>query len=186
MTLVRTLRSARTMLSGLAVVAVFSVCALTATGPASLVTNQWTPQATAMQPATYKGATQATHASLSTSPYERSTLRRINQVRRAHHLGTLRFASCPNRVATKWSAFLASTHGFYHQSMRRLLNVCHARYAGETLGMGTMTPKKLVSLWMHSPPHRHILLSKSPRRIGIGATQNSRGQWVVAANFMRF
>jgi uncharacterized protein YkwD len=184
MTVVRFLRVTQRTLSGLAVVALFCVCALSATGPSTLVTRTWTPHTTAMQTAT-QDVVQG-QPSLSTSPYERSTLRRINDVRRAHHLGTLSFASCPNRVATKWSAFLARTHGFYHQSMQRLLNVCHARYAGETLGMGTITPKKLVSMWMHSPPHRHILLSKSPRRIGIGATQNSQGQWVVAANFMRF
>ena len=41
-------------------------------------------------------------------------------------------------------------------------------------------------MWMHSPPHRAVLMSKSPRRIGIGATPNARGEWVVAANFMRF
>ena len=39
---------------------------------------------------------------------------------------------------------------------------------------------------MHSPPHRQVLLSQQPRRIGIGATPNAGGEWVVAANFMRF
>jgi uncharacterized protein YkwD len=70
--------------------------------------------------------------------------------------------------------------------MTHLLNKCDAYYAGETLGRGAITPKTLVSMWMHSPPHRAVLMSKSPRRIGIGATPNARGEWVVAANFMRF
>ena len=68
----------------------------------------------------------------------------------------------------------------------RLLNKCDAYYAGETLGRGAITPQTLVSMWMHSPPHRAVLMSRSPRRIGIGATPNARGEWVVAANFMRF
>jgi hypothetical protein len=29
-------------------------------------------------------------------------------------------------------------------------------------------------------------MSKSPTRIGIGATPNASGEWVVAANYMRF
>lgn len=183
MTFVRLLRIAQRILSGV-VVAVLCVCVMSTTGSASLVTKEWTPHPTAKQSQT--PPLPVVRTPISASSYEASTVRRINEVRRAHHLQPLTFASCANRVASKWSAFLARTNGFYHQSMVRLLTVCHARYAGETLGMGTITPKKLVSMWMHSPPHRHILLSKSPRRIGIGATRNSRGQWVVAANFMRF
>ncbi len=129
---------------------------------------------------------QAATPAMATGTYERRTLRQINRVRRNHHLRTLRFAPCANRVANRWSAHLASTNTFYHQSMTKLLHTCHAVYAGETLGMGMVTPRKLVSMWMHSPPHRHILMSRKPRRIGIGATPNSAGQWVTAANFFRF
>ncbi len=186
MTVIRVLRSVQRILSGVAVAALVGVCALSVASSSTLVTKQWTPHQAAERSAAYQGDVQAAKPTMSASSYERSTLRHINGVRRAHHLRPVKFASCANHVASKWSAHLASTNGFYHQSMVRVLKVCHARYAGETLGMGTMTPKKLVSMWMHSAPHRHILLSKSPRRIGIGATPNSRGQWVVAANFIRF
>ena len=160
---------------------------MSATSSSTLVTKQWSShEATKPLTAPYQQVAETAHPAMSPLAYERATLRGINAVRRAHHLQPLTFASCTNKVARKWSAFLSRTNGFYHQSMLGLLSLCHARYAGETLGMGTMTPKKLVSLWMHSPPHRHILLSKSPQRIGIGATPNSKGEWVVAANFMRF
>lgn len=129
---------------------------------------------------------QATVPAMGTSDYEHRTLRQINRVRHNHHLGALRFAACPNRVANRWSAHLASTNTFYHQSMTTLLKTCHAKYAGETLGMGSVSPRQLVSMWMHSAPHRHILMSRSPRRIGIGSTPNAAGQWVTAANFFRF
>jgi uncharacterized protein YkwD len=129
---------------------------------------------------------QSASPALGTSDYEHRTLRQINRVRHNHHLRRLTFQSCANRVANRWSAHLASTNTFYHQSMTRLLKRCNAHYAGETLGIGSVTPRKLVSMWMHSAPHRHILLSKAPRRIGIGATPNSNGQWVTAANFFRF
>jgi len=129
---------------------------------------------------------QATVPAMGTSDYEHRTLAQINRVRHNHHLRALSFASCPNRVANRWSAHLASTNTFYHQSMTGLLKTCHATYAGETLGKGSVSPSELVSMWMHSAPHRHILMSRSPRRIGIGSTPNAEGQWVTAANFFRF
>jgi uncharacterized protein YkwD len=181
------LRQAQRIVS-VAVIAAFTcVCVMSATGTSTLHTTQWSSHPTTKElTAPYQRMAQTAHPAMTRSSYERATLRNINAVRRAHHLGTLSFANCPNRAASKWSTHLALTHGFYHQSMLRLLDACRAHYAGETLGMGTMTPKKLVSLWMHSPPHRHILLSKNPRRIGIGATPSSNGEWVVAAEFMRF
>lgn len=187
LTFVRLLRPAQRILSVVVIAAFTCVCLMSAAGHSTVHTKQWSSHpATSELTAPYQRVAQTAHPAIARSAYERATLRNINAVRRAHHLRTLSFASCSNRAANKWSTHLAVTHGFYHQSMVRLLDVCRARYAGETLGMGTMTPKKLVSLWMHSPPHRHILLSKAPRRIGIGATPNSHGEWVVAAEFMRF
>ena len=122
----------------------------------------------------------------SANVYEQQVQYYVNVQRRAHHLAPLSMASCADAVAERWSAYLAAHDAFYHQSMNRLLVKCDAYYAGETLGRGAITPKTLVSMWMHSPPHRAVLMSPSPRRIGIGATPNARGEWVVAANFMRF
>lgn len=117
--------------------------------------------------------------------YEKQVQYWIN-VRRAHHgLRHLRVASCIDRVAERWGEHLATTDTFYHQSMNAVLDTCHAHYAGETLGRGAITPKRLVYLWMHSPEHRHVLLSKYPRRIGIGAFPDRFGEWVVAADFMK-
>jgi uncharacterized protein YkwD len=118
--------------------------------------------------------------------YEQGVQYWVNAQRKRHGLKPLKFASCTDAVAESWSSALASSNTFYHQSMNKLLTRCHAYYAGETLGRGAITPKTLVTMWMHSPPHRHVLMSKSPTRIGIGATPNSGGEWVVAANFMRF
>jgi uncharacterized protein YkwD len=122
----------------------------------------------------------------SANVYEQQVQYYVNVQRRAHHLAPLSMAGCADSVAERWSAYLAAHDAFYHQSMNRLLVKCDAYYAGETLGRGAITPKTLVSMWMHSPPHRAVLMSPSPRRIGIGATPNARGEWVVAANFMRF
>ena len=131
-------------------------------------------------------AGQSVFPAYSDAYYEQGVQYWVNVQRKRHGLRALRFASCTDAVAENWSSKLASTGGFYHQSMTTLLNRCHAYYAGETLGRGAITPKTLVTMWMNSAPHRHVLMSKSPTRIGIGATPNASGEWVVAANFMRF
>ena len=131
-------------------------------------------------------AAQSVFPAYSSAYYEQGVQYWVNVQRKRHGLRPLKFASCTDAVAERWSSTLASSGGFYHQSMTSLLNRCHAYYAGETLGRGAITPKSLVTMWMHSAPHRHVLMSKSPTRIGIGATPNARGEWVVAANFMRF
>ena len=123
---------------------------------------------------------------LSDTVYERRVQDWVNVSRRRHGLRALRFAACTDAAAERWSSHLAARNAFYHQAIGRLLERCNASYAGETLGRGTITPRRLVSMWMHSPPHRHVLLSKSPRRIGIGAVPTATGEWVVAAELMRF
>jgi uncharacterized protein YkwD len=110
----------------------------------------------------------------------------VNKRRAAHDLRRLKVASCADDVAESWSRYLAANNEFFHQSMTDVLDRCDATYAGETLGRGSMRPRKLVRMWMESPGHRAVLLSSKARRIGIGATPDADGRWVVAANFIRF
>lgn len=128
----------------------------------------------------------ATMSAAQIDGYESKTQYWVNRQRVQRGLPRLRLAGCAETVAKRWSEHLAVTGEFYHQSMSDVLNRCDARYAGETLGRGTMTPRGLVKLWMQSPPHRAVLLSSKSRRIGVGATYDSTGRWVVAANFVRF
>lgn len=117
--------------------------------------------------------------------YERRVRVLINRKRAARGLPRLRPAACPDGTALRWSRHLAATDTFYHQSMTTVLDTCNAQYAGETLGRGSMSPSRLVYLWMHSSGHRAVLLSTKSRRFGVGAVPYGTG-WVVAANFVRF
>jgi uncharacterized protein YkwD len=132
--------------------------------------------------------TLAAGSSLAMAPltYERRVQRIVNKRRANHDLPRLRVAACATTTAKRWSRHLAANNQFYHQSMTTVLNRCNARYAGETLGRGSMAPRKLVRMWMQSPGHRAVLLSSKSRRIGVGATTDAYGRWVVAANFVRF
>ncbi len=165
------LRPARHALAALALtVATLGGVATVSSSPAEAVTAS----STALAPA------------MATSTYERRVQYWVN-VRRSHHgLPKLRLAACTESVAEQWGKYLASTDQFFHQSMTSVLDRCNAYYAGETLGRGAISPKHLVYLWMHSPEHRHVLLSRYPRRIGIGAFPDRYGEWVVAAEFMKF
>jgi uncharacterized protein YkwD len=128
----------------------------------------------------------AASPAVSSSTYEQQVQYYVNVQRRQHGLRALTLASCTETAAERWGAHLAATDTFYHQSMTTLLRRCNARYAGETLGRGQVTPATLVTMWMNSSAHRHVLMSASPTRIGIGSYANARGEWVTAANFMRF
>jgi uncharacterized protein YkwD len=129
-------------------------------------------------------ATTATAVAADT--YEQRVQRLVNRRRVNRELPRLRLAACPDRVAEEWSTYLAVNQLFEHRSMTYVLNRCDARYAGETLGRGTMSPRKLVRMWMNSPAHRDVLLKRKARRIGVGASRDIFGRWVVAANFVRF
>jgi uncharacterized protein YkwD len=154
----------------------------------ALVLTTVTPPDRADRPAPGTATAPATHqvAGTTLDDYEKRVHRLINKRRAGHDLRRLRLADCPETTAKRWSRHLARTEEFYHQSMTDVLDACEAVYAGETLGRGSMTPRKLVRMWMESSGHRAVLLSPKSRRIGIGASVMSDGRHVVAANFIRF
>ena len=133
-------------------------------------------------------ATNSSASSPAMSPrvYEKRVQHQVNVVRKAHGLPRLRVARCTDDVAERWNAHLAKNDLFYHQSMWDILDRCDARYAGETLGRGAITPRVLVQMWMHSEGHRAVLMSPLARRIGVAARPDAFGRWVTTADFMRF
>ena len=124
--------------------------------------------------------------SIAPDTYESRVIAFINRERAARGLVKVRAQSCTDYYAERWSRRLGRTLEFFHQDLDPFFSQCHARYAGETLARGAVTPAEIVQLWMNSPGHRAILLSKNPRRVGVGAYLDSRGDWLVAADFTRF
>ncbi len=161
-----------------------ALVAVLAAGGAAVVTPT-TASATPV-PTVSLVTTQAVAPAMSKSSYEYAVKYWVNHVRRAHHLRALPLASCTDAAGDRWSAHLAATDTLYHQSMTKLLYQCNVYYAGETLGRGAISPRTLVNMWMRSPEHHAILMSRQPNRIGIGATPDAHGQWVIAAEFMKY
>lgn len=101
---------------------------------------------------------------------EASIVRALNQVRAAHHLAPLRADFALARAADAHSAQMARTGQITHGAMgARLRRYTHARTLGETLAWYSKCDgRKIVSMWMASPPHRAILLGSQFHRIGVG------------------
>ena len=117
--------------------------------------------------------------------YERKVRRQINRKRANHDLRRVKGSACAARLAQNWSDYLAPRMEFYHQDLSPFFSKCNATYAGENLARGAVTPKHMVRLWMQSPGHRQIMLSKNPRKVGLGATLDPNGDWLVTADFIR-
>lgn len=125
-------------------------------------------------------AAEETHAG-----YEKRVRHWINVRRDQHGLSQLGTARCATRLATRWSEHLVRTDGFHHRDMQVVLNRCEATWAGETLGKGSITPRRLVRMWMDSPGHRAILLAEQPGHFGVGTARAGDGQLLTTANFIR-
>ena len=167
--------------------ATWLVTAAVTTSLLSLGTATHPAPATAAPATAMSGTAVVAGSVITMSPdsYERRVHRVVNLRREALGLRALGKSACAAGTAGRWASHLALTDVLYHQSMSVVLRTCDASYAGETLGRGTMTPRQLVKMWMRSPDHRAILLSRKPRRVGIGASPDALGRYVVAANFVR-
>jgi uncharacterized protein YkwD len=116
---------------------------------------------------------------------EFAIVREINRVRRAHHLRTVRLATPLARVARRHSSLMLKYDALSHSSFdgssfsTRLQRAGKRRQYGETLawapaGAG-VSARVLLGLWMHSPPHRAVLMNGRLRRVGVGRVFGAMG-----------
>jgi len=125
-----------------------------------------------------------TPSALTTARYETRVIYQINLQRARYHKGRLAAASCPDRYAERWAAYLARSGRFYHQSMYPILRGCGAHRVAENLARGNVGAEKIVAAWMRSPGHRANVLDGRLTRIGVAAVYRN-GTWTVAADFSR-
>jgi uncharacterized protein YkwD len=111
------------------------------------------------------------------------TLCLINAQRRAHGLAPLTTNLTLVRAARRHASDMVLRNYFSHVSLSGATFTVRLRRngylrgncswsAGETLawGIGALaTPAATVNAWMHSPPHRAVLLGRVYRDVGIGA-----------------
>ena len=127
---------------------------------------------------------------------EQRVLRLLNDVRHAHGLSRLRRAAprCA-APAREHSADMLRRGYFEHDSPtetfdKRIRRFLDSPLVGEDIAWGTGsygTPAGIVSLWMHSAPHRRIILMPSLHRVGLGIAtgsfQGAPGAMMATADF---
>jgi uncharacterized protein YkwD len=113
-----------------------------------------------------------------------ATLCLMNQLRNARRLPSLRINSALARIASGQANDMVRGHYFADQSitgqspLSRIIASGYAHPASvrlltaQNIGCGTgphATPAGIVDAWMHSSPHRRIMLTGAYRDVGIGA-----------------
>jgi uncharacterized protein YkwD len=107
---------------------------------------------------------------------ERKVIRIVNRIRARHGLRRLKTSRRLARAASQHTGDMIARNFLSHASSdgtgmaQRVRHYTGARWIGETIAVvsGRATASRAVRLWMHSPPHRAVLLSPAGRRIGVG------------------
>ena len=111
-----------------------------------------------------------------------STVCLLNAARRRHGLPPLhvnrRLSLASRRHAHSMAAHHYFAHGDFVGRIRAVHYLSGARswIIGENIAWGSQrlgSPAAIVKAWMHSPPHRANILSRSFREIGIGVSRGA-------------
>jgi uncharacterized protein YkwD len=160
-----------------------------------LATCLITLTAAAAEPAAASGCAGASAKAASASPgkLRSALLCLVNRKRSANGLGSLKLDRRLQKAATRHARDMVRHNYFAHQRpggpdlTERLRRAgWHGHAWGETIAYGcgsSGTPRATVRMWMHSPPHRDILLSGTYRHGGMGVTDSapcgSGSMWVL-------
>jgi uncharacterized protein YkwD len=119
----------------------------------------------------------------------------LNDIRREHKLPPFALSVALRASAREHSADMLARHYFEHNSPgetfdHRIRRHLDSSLVGENIAWGTgryATPAGIVSLWMHSPEHKHIILMRGLHRIGLGIAvgtfEGSSGAAMATADF---
>ena len=113
---------------------------------------------------------------------ETGVVKAINHVRSANGLPRLSASFGLARAADAHSASMlrrnTMSHGAFSSRVRRYV---HVRRVGENLAwMSRCSANAIVNMWMNSPSHRKVLLTRSFTRVGVGQRASSRVCFVTA------
>ncbi|HET6171852.1 MAG TPA: CAP domain-containing protein [Gaiellales bacterium] len=105
----------------------------------------------------------------------------LNAIRHEHGLSTLAGSVALRHAARSHTSDMLEHGYFEHNSPNERFDVRVRRFlksplVGENIAWGTGsygTAAGLVSLWMHSPAHRHIILMPELHRVGLGIATGS-------------
>ncbi len=122
-------------------------------------------------------------ASPRTNSVEAGIVRAMNDFRAQHGLPKLRqqlgFARAADAHSAKMLRENKLAHGAYGKRVRRYVR--RVKRVGENLAwMNRCDPGEIVRMWARSSGHRHVMLSRSFRRVGVAQRATSAACFVTA------
>jgi uncharacterized protein YkwD len=126
---------------------------------------------------------------------ERSVLVLLNDIRKDHGLSAFTASTALRGAAREHSADMLARGYFEHDGPaesfdKRIRRFLKSPLVGENIAWGTgkyASPEGIVRLWMHSPPHRRIILMPTLHRVGLGVAkgsfQGNQGAVMATADF---
>ena len=108
----------------------------------------------------------------------------VNSERAAVGLAPLKVSTCAQRFAVTWSAHMAATGDFSHQSLTPIMTGCSAWGAGENIAYGATSADQFMTLWMNSAGHKANILRATFTHIGVGVAQTADGRWYATQDFL--
>jgi uncharacterized protein YkwD len=121
-------------------------------------------------------ATGLAPAAMAATPSEKRLLGLIDSARRSHGLPALRDSGSLCRSARRYSRYMLSHDYFGH--LGRIRASRSFRVRGEALAMHSgsrMRPRRVLRMWLSSPPHRALVLSRRMRFAGVGGVRGRFG-----------
>lgn len=119
----------------------------------------------------------------------RVVLDQVNAVRASHGLPALRLDELLTQSAQGHACTMARAGTFTHEGSggakaRMKRAGCRTRLTGENIAMGFASGSRTMDLWMNSPGHRGIILTRNFTRIGLGVAKPAPGtfggpRWVL-------
>ncbi len=125
-------------------------------------------------------AADADPATTNLKTVKRATVCLLNQQRRRHGLGKLKVNKKLSLASQRHSNDMTRRKYFEHGNFvgriksARYLHGAGSWTVGENIAWGAgelATPREIVNAWMHSPGHRHNILSGKFKEIGIGVAR---------------
>jgi uncharacterized protein YkwD len=139
--------------------------------------------AASAEPASACSGASARASSVSPAKLRSALLCVVNRKRAANGLSALKLDRKMQKAATRHARDMVRHNYFGHQRpggpdlTERLRRVdWHGSASGETIAYGcgsAGTPRATVRMWMHSPPHRAIILSGDYHHGGMGVTESA-------------
>ena len=125
----------------------------------------------------FKRAAQPVPApALGVPTYSDRVLALTNAERTSRGLAPLAPSSCADGYADSWATSLSLLGSLAHQALAPILSTCGASRVGENVAYGTVTPERLVAMWMASDGHRANILNGAFTHLGVGAVSTATGR----------